>query len=75
MVIASRSRDVEDFGGLAGDLVRHDLNSVSENAVRALHEVLLGDGWERGRVGQALPVSIFFVILGHMGQVSEVDLD
>ena len=75
MFIASRSRDVEDFGGLAGDLVRHDLNSVSENAVGALHEVLLRDCWERGRVGQALSVSIFLIILGNMGQVSEVDLD
>ena len=75
MVIASRSRDVEDFGGLAGDLVRHDLNSVSKNAVRALHEVLLRDSWERGRVGQALSVSIFLIILGNMGQVSEVHLD
>lgn len=46
MFIASGSGDGEDFSGLACNLVSHDLNSVSENTVGALHEVLLRDSWE-----------------------------
>ena len=75
MVAYSGSSNLKDSSSLITDVRRKSFNSVVENGVTAVHEVILLQGWEVLRVGEASSVVVLLVVPSSMSGMSKWNLD
>ena len=69
------SRNLEDLDCCISYMIWHHFNSFFINTIRAGHEIIWIHSWEIRSLHKAFSIICFFVVTGHMVDMSEWKLD